>query len=66
MLLLDEPLGPFDAELRGSLPTKIGEMQERLGLTVIHVTHASDEARNIATRVLELRGGRITGPCATL
>jgi ABC-type sulfate/molybdate transport systems ATPase subunit len=64
LLLLDEPLGPLDAELRGALLAKLGELQQRLGLTVIHVTHASDEARSIATRVLELRGGRIAAELA--
>ena len=59
LLLLDEPLGPLDFELRSALLAKLGELQERLGLTVVHVTHAPEEARAIATRTLRLRGGRI-------
>jgi ABC-type sulfate/molybdate transport systems ATPase subunit len=59
LLLLDEPLGPLDAELRGALLAKLGELQGRLGLAVVHVTHAPDEARAIATRTLVLRDGRI-------
>ena len=59
LLLLDEPLGPLDFELRSALLAKLGELQQRLGLTIVHVTHAPDEARAIATRTLRLRGGRI-------
>lgn len=59
LLLLDEPLGPLDYELRSALLTKLGELHKRLGLTLIHVTHAPDEARELATRTLRLRGGRI-------
>jgi iron(III) transport system ATP-binding protein len=60
LLLLDEPLGPLDAELRGSLLRMLGELQERLGLTSIHVTHDPGEAREIATRTVRLEGGRLT------
>ena len=59
LLLLDEPLGPLDFELRSALLAKLGELQKRLRLTVFHVTHAPDEARAIATRTLRLRAGRI-------
>lgn len=59
LLLLDEPLGPLDYELRAGLLAKLGELQRKLGLTVIHVTHAPEEARDIATRTVRLRAGRI-------
>jgi len=59
LLLLDEPLGPLDAELRGSLLAKLGELHARLGLTVIHVTHDPDEARGIADRQVTMRLGRV-------
>ncbi len=59
LLLLDEPLGPLDAELRGELLAKLHELQQRLGLTVVHVTHAPDEAQGIATRTVRMRSGRI-------
>jgi ABC-type sulfate/molybdate transport systems ATPase subunit len=64
LLLLDEPLGPLDAHLRGALLHKLGELQERLGLTVVHVTHAPDEARAIATRRVGMYGGRILAEAA--
>lgn len=59
LLLLDEPLGPLDFELRDALLAKLGELQRRLELTVVHVTHAPDEARGIATRTLRLRAGNV-------
>jgi len=59
LLLLDEPLGPLDAELRGSLLRMLGGVQARLGLTSIHVTHDPGEARSIATRTVRLEAGRL-------
>lgn len=59
LLLLDEPLGPLDEELRGALLVKLHELHQRLRLTVIHVTHAPLEARDYATRTVRLRAGRI-------
>lgn len=59
LLLLDEPLGPLDFELRDALLAKLGELQKVLGLTVIHVTHAPNEARAIASRVVRFKAGRI-------
>ena len=59
LLLLDEPLGPLDAELRGALLTRLADLQRQFELTVIHVTHDPDEARELATRTLGMRAGRI-------
>jgi ABC-type Fe3+/spermidine/putrescine transport system ATPase subunit len=61
LLLLDEPLGPLDAELRSALLGRLGRLQQELALTVIHVTHDPAEARAIATREVRLRGGRLEG-----
>lgn len=58
LLLLDEPLGPLDAELRGELISRLAEVQSRLGLTTLHVTHDPREVERLATRVLRLEGGR--------
>ena len=57
ILLLDEPLGPLDAELRESLITRLAELQERLRLTTVHVTHDPREVERLATRTLWLRSG---------
>tara|TARA_R110002072_G_scaffold24526_4_gene83320 strand:+ start:1000 stop:1806 length:807 start_codon:yes stop_codon:yes gene_type:complete len=59
ILLLDEPLGPLDKDLRRGLLVKLGELQANLGLTVLHVTHDPDEAASIATRTIRLAHGRI-------
>jgi len=59
LLFLDEPLGPLDAELRGALLKKLGELQQRLELTVLHVTHDPTEAASIADRTLHMRDGRL-------
>ena len=61
LLLLDEPLGPLDAELRASLLGELAAVHAELGLTILHVTHDPDEARHMATRCLRLDGGRIAG-----
>ena len=59
LLFLDEPLGPLDAELREALLKKLGELQQRLELTVLHVTHDPTEAASIADRTLNMQAGRL-------
>lgn len=59
LLLLDEPLGPLDAELRSAMLERIDELQRELGLSVIHVTHDPGEAGPYASAVLRLADGRI-------
>jgi ABC-type sulfate/molybdate transport systems ATPase subunit len=59
LLLLDEPLGPLDAELRRTLLERVVDVHRRLGLATIHVTHDPDEAAGDADRVLRLEGGRL-------
>jgi ABC-type Fe3+/spermidine/putrescine transport system ATPase subunit len=59
LLLLDEPLGPLDAELRGSLLARLADVQRRFELTAIHVTHDPREAQALATRVLRMDQGRL-------
>jgi ABC-type sulfate/molybdate transport systems ATPase subunit len=59
LLLLDEPLGPLDAELRGSLLATLGALHRELGWTTIHVTHDPAEAARVATRTIRLAGGRV-------
>ncbi len=61
ILLLDEPLGPLDAELRQGLLDRLDEVQKELELTVLHVTHDPAEARRVAGRTLRLEAGRIAG-----
>lgn len=59
LLLLDEPLGPLDAELRAQMLDQIDQLQRELGLTVLHVTHDPGEAAGMATVVLRLAAGRL-------
>jgi ABC-type Fe3+/spermidine/putrescine transport system ATPase subunit len=59
VLLLDEPLGPLDQELRGALLQRLGQLHAELGLTTVHVTHDPQEAACLASRTMNLRAGRI-------
>jgi len=54
ILLMDEPLSSLDATLNQALRKQIVQLQEKLGFTLVYVTHNQEEAREIATRVLEL------------
>lgn len=57
--LLDEPLSNLDAQLRQDLRREIRALQQRLGITMIYVTHDQTEAMSMADRVILMRGGRI-------
>lgn len=65
LLLLDEPLGPLDAELRASMLAALDAIQRRLDLTVLHVTHDPGEASETSTRILRLEGGLLVTETAT-
>jgi thiamine transport system ATP-binding protein len=58
-LLLDEPLGALDGPLRQRLQDDLRALFERLGLTVVHVTHDVGEAFALGDRVAILRAGRV-------
>jgi putative spermidine/putrescine transport system ATP-binding protein len=57
VLLLDEPLSALDAKIRVSLRTEIREIQRRLGITTIFVTHDQEEALSMSDRVVVMYGG---------
>ncbi len=57
--LLDEPLSNLDAQLRQELRREIRALQQRLGITMIYVTHDQSEAMSMADRVILMRAGRI-------
>ena len=59
VLLLDEPFGALDAKVRKDLRRWLRELQKRLGLTTIFVTHDQEEALEIADRVVVMSTGRI-------
>ncbi len=57
VLLLDEPLSALDAKVRVRLRGEIREIQQRLGITTIFVTHDQEEALSISDRVVVMNGG---------
>lgn len=57
--LFDEPLSNLDAELRVQMRVEIAQLHQRLGSTMIYVTHDQVEAMTMADRIVVLRGGRI-------
>jgi iron(III) transport system ATP-binding protein len=57
LLLLDEPLSNLDAKLRESMRYEIKELQKRLGITVIFVTHDQVEAMTMSDRVFVINRG---------
>ncbi|MHB1230000.1 MAG: ABC transporter ATP-binding protein [Halothiobacillus sp.] len=66
VLLLDEPFSALDAKVRGQLRADMRELQSRLGLTTILVTHDQEEAMAVADRIVVMNEGLIeqigTGP----
>jgi iron(III) transport system ATP-binding protein len=59
ILLFDEPLSNLDAKLRVQVRVEIREMQKRLGITSIYVTHDQDEALAISDRIVVMNRGHI-------
>jgi sn-glycerol 3-phosphate transport system ATP-binding protein len=57
--LMDEPLSNLDAQLRGEMRREIRQLQQRLGITMVYVTHDQTEAMTMADRVVLLKDGRI-------
>lgn len=58
ILLLDEPLSNLDAELRYATRRELAELQQRLGITAIYVTHDQEEALDLADRIAVMKDGR--------
>ena len=56
---MDEPLSNLDAKLRHEMRTEIRALQQRLGMTMIYVTHDQTEAMTMADRIVLMREGRI-------
>lgn len=57
--LMDEPLSNLDAQLRQQMRQEIRALQQRLGMTLIYVTHDQTEAMTMADKVVLMRAGRI-------
>ncbi len=59
LLLMDEPLSSLDLELNIRLRKEILRLQEKLGFTLLYVTHAREEAFGIASRIIILNKGQV-------
>jgi putative spermidine/putrescine transport system ATP-binding protein len=59
ILLMDEPLGALDKNLREEMQDEIKRLQREMGSTVIYVTHDQQEAANMADRLAIMRNGRL-------
>ena len=57
LLLLDEPLGALDLQLRRQMQVELKRLQEQLGITFIYITHDQEEALSMSDRVAVLRNG---------
>jgi len=59
VLLLDEPLGALDLKLRKEMQIELKNMQQKLGITFVYVTHDQDEALSMSDTVAVMNAGRI-------
>jgi len=59
ILLMDEPLSALDKKLRDHMKLELRQLQERLNLTIVYVTHDQDEALALSTRIAVMQDGRI-------
>lgn len=57
LLLLDEPLGALDLQLRRQMQTELKALQKRLGIAFIYITHDQEEALNMSDRIAVMREG---------
>jgi putative ABC transport system ATP-binding protein len=60
-LLLDEPTSALDERTRAGVEATLAELGERTGVSMVIVTHDSGQANRLATRIVSLRDGRVTG-----
>jgi multiple sugar transport system ATP-binding protein len=59
VLLLDEPLSNLDAKLRGQMRVEISRLHERLGATMVYVTHDQTEAMTLGDRIVVMSDGEV-------
>ena len=58
LLLLDEPLGALDLQLRRQMQLELKRLQKKLGITFVYITHDQEEAINMSDHIAVMRGGR--------
>ena len=59
VLLLDEPLSALDLKLRKKMQIELKQLQKKLGITFIYVTHDQEEALSMSDRIVVLKDGKI-------
>lgn len=59
VLLMDEPLSNLDAKLRGQMRVEISKLHEKLGSTIIYVTHDQTEAMTLGDRIVVMSDGEV-------
>lgn len=59
VLLLDEPLSALDLKLRKKMQIELKQLQRKLGITFVYVTHDQDEALSMSDRVIVIKNGNI-------
>jgi spermidine/putrescine ABC transporter ATP-binding subunit len=59
VLLLDEPLGALDRRLRGEMQEELRQLQARVGITFVFVTHDQEEALSMSSRVAVMSKGKV-------
>ena len=59
VLLLDEPLGALDLKLRQAMQLELKDLQERVGITFVYVTHDQEEALTMSDRIGVMNDGRL-------
>lgn len=59
LLLLDEPLSALDQRLRKDMQIELKDLQRRLGMTFLHVTHDQEEAFALSDRIIVMKEGKI-------
>lgn len=57
VLLLDEPLGALDLQLRRQMQVELKRLQKKLGVTFLYITHDQEEALNMSDRIVVMRDG---------
>jgi spermidine/putrescine ABC transporter ATP-binding subunit len=59
VILMDEPLGALDKKLRQHMQIELKQLQQRLGATVVYVTHDQEEALTMSDRIAVMNHGRL-------
>jgi multiple sugar transport system ATP-binding protein len=59
VLLMDEPLSNLDAKLRGQMRVEISKLHEKLGSTIVYVTHDQTEAMTLGDRIVVMSNGEV-------